>query len=1131
MRHFFTNETPGNREQDGVVVNATGNYGIIPHGINIQAIQDGNVTDVADLNKIGSSMPSPVARLFLFQAAIEEINSLEGQNAYRGIAHNYITDSEGKPELTPYHYLVSEMLDMLEFIYKYGDYPEFHVFEWKIQEEAEILKNSGIKEHKQLASALESAFSFGALEGQPVYLFKWNKIVVGGSSPVSLVYTSANRRHENLPKFTGNAGNTLFGETPTPLHKRDSKFRSYIYCLYHAMSGIKSFDALSKYIMDSGVNYDDNIWNAATAAPGNYDGAKELTSQGRPVIVCGVQLYATDNTIVINPTTSDYIIEPSKGCTIYKKSITKTPLVLTQQGEKGLVYAAGREWDTKSDRIVNPSSNINERTLPGLGKTQYPYLTTEDFLEDKIVEVSYNINCDKYITGCSKSTTYLLPLKKLFFQFFTIEDLKKKNMLSLTYDNDREKVVVRLTIPLVNDNSITLYKDYTENDKVDCYDGAMSLDFAVFPFYRLQPDLASNVYNVMLGYTLPDVKLSFYEQDEDTLNEVDTETSVRTLPAEGKLGLSSKHIRVKGAFSFIELYVTKDDHKYNAIAIPELMAVNATNGKSFHFSIDFGTTNTYVSYAVTNRATDAYGKSDVKPFVYDERDPQVVTFHSNDGAGEFTFFPTAVKRELIPSVIKDNVKFPLRTCTYQTGDPHVLEMFFNTNIGFNYSEDISQAANYCTNIKWDKFDSKSMDRMSTYFAQMLWMMKNKCLLNGGSENFSVVVTYPISMHPGDLESFKNSWEAAKQLVRCEQVKIVYRTESVAPYYSYLVGMNYGESYANIDIGGGTTDILYVNPISKEANVYSAFFAANDLWNDGLDRVAAKDKANGFLKYYMALCCNNLGDKKNELDKVVNTSSSSADVINYLFTNDSWSRFSSEIKASREMMQLPIIHFSALCFYTAYILHMGEVEIPKNMSFTGMGSKYISLINQSEAGIARIINAIFKKAGEIFDNPDLKNANVSVKFPPNPKEITAEGALISKNYPNSINPSEDIYFGFDNEIPGKTFRIRDLNAGVQSNVLSFFEKFIDLLSDESVTDVFVDQGYNISSDIISALRKNATPSFTQMEDRIKAGQIAAAKVTEPMFFWPLKNSLYVIGKQLAQKAINAKQVNNGADGDF
>ena len=145
----------------------------------------------------------------------------------------------------------------------------------------------------------------------------------------------------------------------------------------------------------------------------------------------------------------------------------------------------------------------------------------------------------------------------------------------------------------------------------------------------------------------------------------------------------------------------------------------------------------------------------------------------------------------------------------------------------------------------------------------------------------------------------------------------------------------------------------------------------------------------------------------------------------------------------------------------------------------------------------------------------------MKFPPNPKEITAEGALISKNYPNSINPSEDIYFGFDEEIPGKTFRIRDIDAGVQSNVLSFFKKFIDLLRDESVTDVFVDLGYDISPDIISALSQNSTSSFVQMKDRIKAGQIDSAKVTEPMFFWPLKNSLYVIGKQLAQEAINAK----------
>ena len=32
----------------------------------------------------------------------------------------------------------------------------------------------------------------------------------------------------------------------------------------------------------------------------------------------------------------------------------------------------------------------------------------------------------------------------------------------------------------------------------------------------------------------------------------------------------------------------------------------------------------------------------------------------------------------------------------------------------------------------------------------------------------------------------------------------------------------------VDIGGGTTDMLYVNPFSGEANVFSAFFAASSL---------------------------------------------------------------------------------------------------------------------------------------------------------------------------------------------------------------------------------------------------------------------------------------------------------------
>ena len=118
-------------------------------------------------------------------------------------------------------------------------------------------------------------------------------------------------------------------------------------------------------------------------------------------------------------------------------------------------------------------------------------------------------------------------------------------------------------------------------------------------------------------------------------------------------------------------------------------------------------------------------------------------------------------------------------------------MFYNTNIGFNYGEDISRSSDYKTNIKWDRFDGNANERMSTFFAQMLWMMKNKSILNNGSDKFILVVTYPISMRPNDLNNFKTAWVNAKNEVQCN-VDIRYRTESVAPYYSYLAQLQYGE---------------------------------------------------------------------------------------------------------------------------------------------------------------------------------------------------------------------------------------------------------------------------------------------------------------------------------------------------
>lgn len=1132
VSNFFTNENPEK------ATNPSGDYGIIPNAIEPTHINDGLTERGAGLGKLGSSMPSPLARLFLFSAALREVNDLEGREPGEG--HIGKPNDENKLEPTPYHDLVGEMLDMLEFVFKYGDEPDFHVQRWDLGVECEALEKSNVAAHHQLASALRSAFEFGVLKGQPIYLFKWKDEVIGGTSPISLVYTSANLRSvlKNI-HFTGDSGNTLFADEATPLHKRDKAFREYLYRLRYekgfvdAVTEGQPLSQLSKYIQDSASNYDANINEIVKKEPSAYRKTTKLQSQGYDVVVSNIQLRVSDHSIVINQDTTDYILKPSVNIYQHGNADVNTPLILTNYGSSGLKYA-GREWNTDSDKIdkVLPK-DIYDRHLPGFGQqVKYPYLTVSDFFEDKVIEVSYEVNKEKFFTGCEKQLSFLLPLKKIFFDYFNVSDLYDENgkfskMLIVEYDEDRSKLTVKLNLPLVNGHSICLHKTYNTSEgseeKLDCYDGARTFDFAVFPFYRLEPDTSHNVYNVMLGKTIDGVTMKFFEPTstpKGTSAEVPVVCKHRTFKGKNSQ-LATDHIRVNGAFSYAELTISEGS-EVSALLLPIFKKVNSNPAdatQEFLFSIDFGTTNTHVSYVMSKHGMP-FGHNQVKSFNYSEDDTQMVMFNNKEGAREFGAFATALKRELVPSTFGETIKFPMRTATYQvSGTPNGLEMFFNTNIGFNYGEDISRSSDYKTNIKWDRFDGNANERMSTYFAQMLWMMKNKSVLNDGSDSFKLVVTYPISMRPNDLNNFKNAWNNAIREVQCV-VDIRYRTESVAPYYSYLAGLAYGEPYANMDIGGGTTDILYVNPFSGEANVFSAFFAANDLWNDGIDRVNRALKANGFVTFYNAVQGKMLGDKRADFEAVLNTASSSADIISYLFANDNWSRLSNTLQRSPKMMQLPVIHFSALAFYMAYALHMAELDVPRNLSFTGMGSKYIKLLSSAESDISRLVNAIFHYAGkaDVLDNSKLQCASVNVSFAPNPKEVTAMGALISLNYDKPINPSEDIYFGYEEEDPEKTMRYQNITADVQDSVVRLFRKFTSMFQSEEVLDVLSDFGYSVDEDVTGKLSQYAVQSLRQMKDSSSEGQKATDKLKEPMFFWPLKNSLYIIGKELSDGAI-------------
>lgn len=1131
MTYFFSNERDENN---------TGTYGVLSCEIHPEKIDDNIIERGAALCKLGSSMPSPVARLFLFSSAMREVNAIEA--AHPRLGHKGKLDQNGTLVQTPYHDLVGELLDMLEFVFQYGDDPDFHVVRWDVNVECEALKQSRQKAHQNLAASLEAAFGFGLLSGQPVYLFLWNDAVIGGTSPISIVYTSANLRAVMMDEkleFVGEAGNSLFKDEVYPLHQRSRAFREYLYRLRLTdMMGVNPGTALyemAKYIEDSGNTYDTGLYNQVKVNPSAFTNIKNLTTQGNNVRVAGVQLRVSDHSIHITNDTCGYILEPTSKIYQHGDTQAKVPLVLIDQGCDGLKYV-GREWIVGKDKIDTIlSDNLADRDLPGFKNTKYPYLTVRDLLEEHIIEVSYKINSERFFTGSREAVSYLLPLKPLFFEYFKVSDLirdgKSTGMLTMDCDNDRERVIVELHLPLVNGNTICLHKQYDtrkgSEDKIDCYDGAETFDLALFPSYRLEPSTSNNVYNLMVGFTIDNIELDFFEPQGDTMTQVAADKNTRSVKGSNGSSISTNHIHVNGAFSYAELSVelsngtdTEGRKKGNAMIVPVFQKVDsdpthATNQMSF--SIDFGTTNTHVSCACVPNGKIA-AKNDVEPFAYSENDSQMAMFNSRDGVVEFGAFSTAVKREFVPVSLGNDMKFPMRTATYQlAGRPVRLVMFENTNIGFNYGADLAKSKNYHTNIKWDRFDPLAEQRIATYFEQMLWMMKNKSVQNDCSDAFNVVVTYPISMREKDFVDFTNAWETAKEKVHCN-ANICYRTESVAPYYSYLENL-YGDSYVNIDIGGGTTDILYYNPFSKEAHVFSAFFAANDLWGDGTDEAVKSSKANGFVTYYRRKVVPHLGDAKTNIEDVYSNADSSADIISYLFANDELTQFSSNIRHSSKMPQLLAIHFSALMFYTGYALYLAEAEVPKHISFTGMGSKYIKLISSSDADIARIINAAFHYVGEEMKSETLKKACVDVTFAPDPKKVTSEGALISLGSKIKINPSQDIYYGYKDEDTSRTLRYQDITEDVENGVLEVYRIFLKMFDYVEMNEVFGDIGCDIESSVIKRLGDLAMASMREMKDMTKNGQNMNAKLKEPMFFWPLKNPLYIVGKEIARTVIN------------
>lgn len=1107
-------------------------------GIDISLIPEGESLSGKALEKMGSSIPTPFARLHLFSGAFREVFQKASQAS--PIEHDTINPGNN-------HKLVSLALDMLEFIYKYGADEAFEIHTWNAAAEAGEdghLEMSMDPHHHKLAKALDHAWKSGRY-GTGVHIFTMNGEIIGGTSPLSLVYTSPNIKGS----YTGVDNKPLFSAESADiraLHQRSVEFRKFMHALVNTYGVNMLFNGvnipLRDYVMQSYQRYEftgvaDNaqdvqLWTNMFNAL-NYGAQDQLFRASYEQMKNGQQLSVSFcmgvPMMCRKPKdqnhTSDYVIKPTRDA--WKNyteggvpKVMDTPLVLSYAGVENGRYLNDSFWnpndykDAEAEAAKHPK--LQDRVLVGV-HVKKPFIIASDFLEEKIVEVGFNINGDKFFTAKAGDCTFMLPLKRVFFDYFAPEDIRK--MMSLeTAKNDMDEVTevkVRLTVP-VTGGEIILEKNY-KGDEIIHSDDQAWLNMAFFPFFIDEAPTAVNRYQVMLGARGQKVSAKFYKEGYPEPLEVDQceRTSLTDF--------DSTHYAVQEVFELIEMTVDGAE----CVVVPKMTRIPDKSRSPFTFCIDFGTTNTHIAYFNSGAHTP-----DPQTFTIAEAGERQTVLLSADKGMDFTtdFRKEYALREFVPLEMQKDY-FPIRTAICEVPDlkgANVYKLFSTANVGFHFSDELNaqdnQGFSYKTELKWDASDARAQDRMKIFFAEMLWLMRNKALLNGGAADFKLVVTYPQVMYGGLLARFKQKWNDAAEMVKFDPKNITYDLESIAPYYSFCSQQtSLCGTYVNIDIGGGSTDILYNNPMpGGEKCTYSVRFAANDLWGNGCNKLNSSI-VNGFLNAYEDSSFFKQLDNKQLQDyksyKMI--SRSGADVVSFLFKHNNIYRFSDAVQGS-PLISLLLLHFTSLMYYLGEILLVHDLNAPRYISFTGMGSLYLKILSPDAENLNALANAVLNHVAGGKDS----NINVNVQFADHPKHVTAAGGIaLTKAIDlgiEKIHPQHATVFCVEEEDSESRIILWQVRDKVHRKyILNLYKDMIEMMSKDKAYRNAVNR-LGLMSELNKLLANNGIEgsfamSFDDMTDealRINKGNNDNDEMEETLFFWPLKNALFELGMKMA-----------------
>jgi hypothetical protein len=1077
-----------------------------------------------------TSIPSPFARMELARTAFD-------------IAASCKTWDDVPKR---YQKIVSDCLDVAEIFFNYPLYSKYlKIIKWSKSNLNDVgFSNTEIgKTLKKFIDSDAKEYNFDQMSA--IYLLNYtgenrpNKTglnIIGATSPITMFFSI-----DNDLKYVG--ANIHFANNDKPfdgnfksLEHRDIAFIQYLVDMKNKYSienkkFAQYFQSLSDYIQIATDRLTSDKQLASDAQEYNRINIDE--NGNNYVEVLGYPLGCVQSKEVEK---SDFEI----ASTILSSSV-KPPLVLPivagNTYDKCAYINSSHLWGEESVAEQRPAEkSLSERILPGTN-IQYPYLTISDFFEDTIIKMPYKLNYSAYfdgkiISGGDKlDCSYLLPLKSNIFEYFTTDELKEMIETSIS----GSVVKITLKIPIKNyskkakESFISYTKTYQQNEHIEQNKGGTidaRFGLGLFPLVKTTDVNVANYRIALLNKSSVDT-LRFFNQTEEVKDVKVKER--RKIGGPNECGIKT-YVIEKQNFDRIDVCINdpRNRSKVHGCVIPNFEV--ESGNKTFRFAVDFGTTNTHIAYSIENAVQSSAFESV----------PQLIRLHANYGAD--WDIVAAFEDNYLPAT--SNMKFPIRSAFAEAhtinynDETHVLS---DANIPFRYE---SNGPNDYSDfrigedLKW----SANRERIKHYIENIAFILHNKVLLEKGSlRNTQIRWFYPASMSTTIKRAMAYAWkEAYKKYFDFNfdfnfegDSRVIYISESVAPYYHYNKKGGAMGVVATIDIGGGTTDV-YINDGKKGDAGYLMSFrcASNAIFGDGYNNNITN---NGFVNKY----CENLekngkeenNDKGEDIGDIIEKiaqKGKSSELVSYFFSLASYNKpgldFLNQLKNDKKLKYVFLIFYYAIIYHVAHAMKAKGIPMPQTVAFSGNGSKTLQVIAPYKETRVEFVKNIFEK---VYVEKYPKDVSFILKFDSeNPKEVTALGGLLDNA--GDISPEILVLFGSDN----KTFvnnqqSFNNITDEDKRKIVKNVEEFIDFiptLNDKKALGDTYGLNVRIFEKVLEICKLDLSEYLNQGLEKINKiiseEESSTHEITESLFFYPIVGVLNNLAQKLYEMDINS-----------